>query len=317
MKKAIMIGLILALLVVSSCNKQNNTPTHTPFVGGTKAVDMSFVDGAPPDEIFAGAQGFSIMVQLKNVGESPANGFIELIGLSPKDIGLQSSGDLKKSFTLRGSSKTGDNVLEGETRTIGWSNLRFSKNFAISGSMNLNFQVKSCYTYNTTAVVMACISNDPYDTSTDKVCKVNEAKQVSNSGAPVKVVEAKEVSSGENNGEYSYLLTLKIKNVGSGKVFDVNDEECDWGVSGFDKQNKVRVSIKPNSQGVKVECFNNGDNTVLLSKGSSNAGEEATLMCTIKANTTTTFVAPIQIDLSYKYSNLISKTVAISATPGK
>ncbi len=314
MRKELFLIIILGLtLFLSSCNQQQTSQSKT-FVGGTQGVVMSFIDGMPPESIISkGLQPFNVMVNLKNVGEYDATGYIELMGLNPADVNLEKN-DLRKEFKLVGTHLTGAGaVIPGQSKQVGWSNLKYSPAI-ISGSVKQTIKVKSCYNYGTIAIVNTCISDDQSDTSGSSSCKVNELKQVSNSGAPVQVVEAQESSGGNDNGIYTYFITLKIKNLGQGQVFDPSVDYCDWSNKGLSDMDKVFVSVKPLSKDVKVECFDNKNEGIVYLAGSGDNAKTGEFMCTMTYNDVVgSFTVPLQINLTYKYSEIISKDIEIKA----
>jgi len=71
MKKMLIIGIILtSLLLLTGCGEggdQQVGPSSTPFVGGTTALSMVFMEGAPPERIFDnGNGGFAISIRVEN-----------------------------------------------------------------------------------------------------------------------------------------------------------------------------------------------------------------------------------------------------------
>src|SRR3989338_8135849 len=93
--------LIVSLLLLSGCATapvEEQLLDVTPFVGGSTALAMSFLEGAPPEEIFDnGNFPFSIVIKLENLGEddvNPEDGYIEILGINPVDFGLRGQEDL-------------------------------------------------------------------------------------------------------------------------------------------------------------------------------------------------------------------------------
>ncbi|MCD6590177.1 hypothetical protein J7K74_03265 [Candidatus Woesearchaeota archaeon] len=320
-KNTILGVLIVGLFLFTSCAQQQTTTTGKTFIGGTQGLAVEFLQGAPPDNILSGGQlPFSILVKIENKGEYPASGYIKLGGIDPSSLGLEEK-DLEIQFNALKEVKLSSTgaIMPGGITQIGWQGLTYNQAIP-SGTMNVPITVTSCYDYGTRAIVLACISDDPYDTSNTASCKVNEEKQVSSSGAPVQVVSAQEMAGGMQNDQYTYFLTFEIRNMGMGTVFDKNIKECDTTTKGLKDMNKVKVIVQPLSKGVEVKCFNednpgeSSNGIVILTQGQE-GGESATVMCQLTAKPSGSYQVPVEITLEYKYSEQITKNVLIGANP--
>ncbi len=309
--------LFLALLAISlvflvSCGN-NQTTQQKGFAGGTTGLEFDFMVGQPPDQVYTGTP-FNVMIQINNKGESPANGYVLLEGLPPNILG-----NSQKDFSnLEGTKVIGTSIIPGQTTSLIWDNLQIS---SIGASTDLPLQATICYNYATKAASQLCVSPDQYDTETSKPCLVNTEKVVQNSGAPVHITSLSEAPGGTTDNNQRYMITFTITNVGKGKVFSKEVDKCNWAIQSSMDWNKVHVKVELPQQGPqqgreKIKCMGSSnynkiwEGDVILT--GEQGKEEATVTCEmITPKGDVTYSIPLNIELTYKYSEKIQKTISV------
>ncbi len=76
---------------MTGCQTTTTTTTSvTPFIGGSSGLKLSFVESAPPDQVYdMGNSAFAIGLKIDNVGEyslEPNEGYVEIIVINPHDF---------------------------------------------------------------------------------------------------------------------------------------------------------------------------------------------------------------------------------------
>ncbi|PIN81392.1 hypothetical protein COV13_01405 [Candidatus Woesearchaeota archaeon CG10_big_fil_rev_8_21_14_0_10_32_9] len=80
---------------------------------------------------------------------------------------------------------------------------------------NVPYQIKTCYAYTTFVSPMLCIDPDPFSDE-DKVCRAETYTWGGSQGGPVAVTRLEQTNTGRE-----MILDFTIRNVGSGRVWDV------------------------------------------------------------------------------------------------
>lgn len=240
------IVMIISFLFIVGCevdtssNSDTSTPPQSAFIGdGSDSFSLSFVDGAPPQEVFdANKFPFSVNVQVENLGEwdilDPTKFSLELSGIDPTvfndpNLVLESSQALiGKKRDLSGT------IIDGSITNFVYPG--FSYTPELQGNAQFVIKADACFNYGTKAVVTnMCVKRNLLDTLDNSVCTVNEEKSVESSIAPVKIVDFKESALADN----MVSLTFAIEHSGSGNLY-LKDSGCD---SSIQKKNVVYFSI--------------------------------------------------------------------------
>lgn len=318
MKKLIV--FIFLLLFVVGCGKNESGdvigPKETPFVGGKTGVVMSFMEGAPPDEIFDDQQyPFSIVLKLENKGEhdiSAGDGYVKIVGINPIDFG-KTDADLKQDLPedIKGTRKNSEgDVVNGDTRTIEFNELNYIPD--VTGNFDgPRIRTELCYDYKTKTSTQICVKGDLlHDSETKEICSVSEDKTTYNSGGPVHITEFKEAPLGSDKIQVSF----KVEHVG-----DVNDRifkketECNYKVTNIDK-NKVWVEVTSDINGNKASCSGLQEPNADNSAGYVTLWDmkPRTVVCSIDvSNIDGVFEELFTVDLDYRYMQFIEKTILV------
>lgn len=317
----ILVSLSLLMLLVS-CGQQKQTnvgPSATPFIGGTNALSASFIPGAPPDYIFdKGGYPFGISIHLENLGESdvgPGDGYVEIVGINPKDFGLATQADLRKEFTdvLTGAKKNfaGDVIEGGRTITSFGETTPLNYQPDITGNFGMTLRANLCYNYKTIASSQLCVKRDLLtNIQTKEICDVAGDKLVVNSGAPVQVISMGQSPIGNSKIQINFI----VAHVGAqNDRFFKKDAECDDKTTNLNKD-KVYVNIVSDINGKKAKCsglqeVNADGNAGFITLFN---GAPRNVVCTFDVSGID-FVAqiPLLVELEYRYFQFIETPVII------
>jgi hypothetical protein len=301
--KICLIISVIALFLLAGCQQKTEDTGLKTFIGGTNGLLMSLEPDFPPAEVFDSSNSpFDVDVRLVNDGEHSVNGSnveVRLIGLYPPDFG-KADADLVKqgSETVYAKTKSSEGqVIDGGISHVIFNGLAYKP--VLKGNELNNYRVDLCYNYGTEAVTQICVLKDILRTTESAICKINEEKQVRNSGAPVQVTKVVESRSGASD----IGLTIDVANLGTGDVFQ-KIKKCDE--SQIKDKNKVWIEVNtglnvtPECSGLKDES----GNAVRTNKGYVSldpATKTGRINCIQKAQTGQDFVKTINFVLDYDY----------------
>lgn len=311
MKKMFIIAAILSVMVFifSGCDGgDTGVTTVDPFIGGTDSISVSFSEGYPPSEVYAGSNyPFSLVLRVKNEGEYDIlkDDFkLKIEGFRPESFGVTPSFlTSSANFDLQAKSKDAEGVIIDSTEDfIEFANLAYQEDLEVS-IPNMPVQVHACYLYGTKAVSQLCIKKDPTKDDENDVCKVNDVKPLYTSSAPVQIQNLKE----SPRGLGTIAFTFDIVHNGAGSVFsrksDCSDERSD--------ENKVWVEVDADLAGLTCAGLTGGTS---LTTGFVSLGETSkrTISCSLDVSgTSTDFVEQIGINLEYDYQQILSTSMTI------
>jgi hypothetical protein len=305
-KKIIALILVISVLFLSGCKQETGTGTlqKDPFIGGTAGLLISFQKDAPPAEVFDSKNyPFDVEVKLKNEGETEVkkeNVFVKLKGVDPAEFGLSPSDFTKSpSEDLTATKKDAQGtVIEGATTYVTFSNFNYQGK--VVGNTQFPIWAEACYVYGTTAQAELCVKENLLSMD-DKICKVNEKKKIFNSGAPVQISEFEESARGKN----TLAFTFKIEHTVKGNVY-TKGTKCDS--TSRVNENKVWINVDTGIPGTDCPGLSEGTGTsgyVILYEG------ERIIRCSQPVSTTTDYMKPIKIELTYDYLDDISTNVIV------
>jgi len=324
-KKITLPFLVAFLIVLASCTSGSNQQPIgvSPFLGGTKALTLEFGEATLSEIYDNGRQDFSIPLKITNVGEytiKAASGDdffrLKLIGFNANEIGATPSDlviDVHEDIPGRQLTTSGEEVVSPPFIEE-FGPFRYLPDLA--GSQEINYQVLACYNYETTATTQICIAGDPVQNQVDPnpVCRVNEAKEVFNSGAPVQITELSEGAGPDNK----FYLDMKIGVVDPSPdlmIFKDNDNSCDFSTLNYENQNVVYVEVMPSENtNLEVRCrFRDGESDSGYVKLLSRTGPTH-LICKVIANgldPTEIYQTTFKIRLRYVVGEKIENSMRI------
>lgn len=285
--------LFIGLVFTSGCVKKSEekeAPTKM-FVGGSKGLVLSFLAGAPPDEVFENSS-FSIGVKLNNQGEytipaSKAN--VTLGGISTTLYKITNASRTNQA------NLTGRQLIGGEKIPGAFEILTYNATAPdYPGNTEVTLAASVCYPYESLGVITACIKENLFTQTTGapEICKVSGDKTVYNRGAPVQVSSVKEVPYKDKIG-----FNVKIKNKGSGYVYGENSN-C--------SKNGNYVSVSASLSNIDVTC---NPSEVLLTDGTGSTFCSADI-----SGVSGDYEDLLQITLKYDYRDRITKKIKILNT---
>lgn len=307
----IMFCTMLAL-ILAGCGG-TSTSGNNPFVGGDKAIEMSFVSGSPPTEILDNGQyGFDIGLEIKNVGEYDLqinDGYIEIEGISPDEYGV-SSADLKQSFDseILSRKKVGG-LPEGGLYYLNFGGLEYQPD--IAGDIDSTvIRAVACYDYVTKVTSNICVKRENLDYVTQNdVCQVSGDKFFANSGGPIQVTKVQTNPEGKN--KIQVLFEISSKGQANDKFFK-DGSDCDRRVNNPNRY-LVKVNVKPlvngqlNAQCTGLQSGSGSAGYVLLPEG-----QPRQVRCSFDTSSVNNdFETPLNIELEYRYMQFIETPIKI------
>lgn len=293
------IPLLVLILFVSGCSAMNSfgdlfkklpgVTTITPsgggksYVGGTKSININMLQPAETGKISREVP-LRVSVNVKNEGESPAEGQICVTGLNPTVFDESKSCECQE-FSLKGKVRLEDETTEGEeiTRNFDEGQPKIDE-FTVN-----DFSVTAIarYDYKTFASVEGCIRKDIL---TSKDCKPRQdAKLIGVSSAPMQINSVVQELLLTSEDEYTMTLFIEVAHKGSGQFFDasLNKDACST-----DESINKKVDVKLVNAPGRTTC-----SPLTIKKKE----EKATTTCTITGVQARDYKPLMNIELSYAY----------------
>ena len=251
-KNALLKSLVILLVLIAGCQGEGEEQPvggGRTFVGGNSGLSMDFIENSPPREIFDGNQfPFQVLVLYENVGESnipERKARFTLSGIYHEDFGVD-KGALEQFNTvyISGVQKDPDgNKIRGGVHQQKFpvgiiDDFSFSQD--ITGNQEFPLRLDACYEYSTTAISSICIRENIAQPG-EGVCRITGTRDVSNSGAPVRVASVKESVGGID----SVLINFRVEKSGNGEIEiylpgGTGGPDCP---SEYNKRNRVHVTV--------------------------------------------------------------------------
>jgi len=319
MRKTILIICLAFMLVfVVGCNQggdANQGAAGSKFVGNKDGLTLAFAQGSLPPKVLDKGQPFGITVILANVGDKAidngADATVKITGIDPVDFGVSAADMTQDSPNpLRAAQKDlQGNIIQGETISLdfpkGGSSFTHQKD--IAGSVTYNVRADVCFKYGTVANTKICVLEDLLGTKggQGKLCNVNEAKTLDNSGGPVQVASFTESVSSANKVSF----VMKITHSGTGTVHEASSE-CN---KDFQKKDKVHVKIDTGiSDGLTCSGLQNGAASGSVFEGDTQLlNGEREIRCTQNINSPSDLEKLVTIDLTYDYDKYIEQKLEV------
>lgn len=234
--KLYILVVILMTLFLYACTGggQQTTDLSKPFVGGSTALRLTFVENAPPAQVSdidsqtpPNKFPFDVSVQVENLGEhtiinteNNPRMWVELSGLDATDFGLQASpgedtASLKKDFDEHFQGVRRDpqgNKIEGALTHFSWEFEGYQQR--LNGNL-LDIPVRAdlCYQYEQRVSGRYCLSTNTQDRD-EGVCEPNGNKEVYTSAGPLTITSLEQSASGRT----STIVSFDIKHNGNGII---------------------------------------------------------------------------------------------------
>lgn len=231
MKYALPALLALSLLVASCGPGNQQTSISDPFIGGDMGLQISFMQGAPPSEIFDGGQyPFSVNVLVENLGEADVGpdsvlgatgdntfALVSLIGFNPAQFNFPETDKtfVQEDINVIGARRNFDGtIIPGDTNIVQFEGFNYLPDE--QGNSEIRIRANICYDYRTRSSTRVCIKDNILENIQDNsICVLTGPKDVKNSGSPVHVTKVNQNPLGRDKIQ----VTFTIENVGLGRVF--------------------------------------------------------------------------------------------------
>ncbi|MEK6936557.1 MAG: hypothetical protein AABW58_00635 [Nanoarchaeota archaeon] len=309
-KKSVLILVVLLSLFIVGCQtntKKDKTASLGIFIGGSDALDFSFIESQPPNKVLDNLQEpFFIGLRLQNKGEYeiPSNKIIaSLSGINQEAFSL-SSLNTKLKIPLEGKAKSGDQIIESSPEELLFDQLNYKHD--LNADFPTSLRVDVCYEYKTKSVSKVCLKKKAVEKTLEDKCNVlSDSVATETSSAPVQIKDVKQRSSAAQE----IKLTFKIVNVGKGDIYPPStfSEKC-TDVSA--EKNKIQVLVTSPSSKVNIKCSQLQDSNKGITKL---ALGEKTISCDIPTSDLqeTAFEEPVSIELFYFYKGSIEKQITV------
>ncbi|HLP79933.1 MAG TPA: hypothetical protein VK158_04825 [Acidobacteriota bacterium] len=303
----------ILLLALTACTSgQQGGDVTSPFIGGTNALEMSFITGAPPAEIYDNKDSkFAISLQLRNSGEADIDtndGYVQITGISPNEFGL-SYADLKQNMpAIKGAKKSSNGqVTQGRLDVITFDGLSYQQNI-VGNIGSSKVRAIACYNYKTRASADVCVKESSVDElDRNSVCTLAGSKNFANSGGPLQIVSATQNPVGGQKVQMTFEIASKA---GSSDLFMRKDTECNDQTNNPDMY-KVWVNVLPiNNNAVSANCnqFGGGSSGYITLYN----GQPQPLICDFTIGSVTSdFVTRVNVELEYRMMQFIEKPILI------
>ncbi|MCB0370266.1 MAG: hypothetical protein KDD45_12795, partial [Bdellovibrionales bacterium] len=320
-QKKIIISLIaVIMLIFASCSSSNsnvrkNSFELTTFNGGDDGLTFEFLAEAPPSKVRdQGLQPFQVMFSVKNNGEFdiPENrAYVSLSGIRPQDLGLTETS--KVIPALNGYKKQGDNVIEGRTQQIIFSNLRYLESVR-SGSIPITLYANVCYPYETKAFTLVCINGNTIPSLDEKtrICDLDSDRDYANSGAPIHIEDVSQYSAGSSSIGVRFTIvhtpTSTVSNVYQSNSIDSN---CNINGNSLGSteallaRDKIRYVVETGLPG--LNCGGTGTNTETVQL----INNRYTVTCEQSTAGEGEYEKPVSITLNYDYVDKINTQILV------
>ena len=233
--------IVIALVFLSGCTGDESTTT-TP-VSSYEGMSTSAYAGSFPSSVYEG-ELIPMQFLVENKGDYNVDSgdyFLKIKGINPTVLGLDKN-DLQKfsSEDMDAISSFGDETIVNGQEVITVSASACYNN-DLENDLTLSVHAKSCYIYGTTASAPVCFVK--ISGTGEGICSPSGFKTVTNTIAPVAVIEFAQSPAGENNGNPRYRFRVKVQNMGPGTVFDKNIKD-DFGQINLGSCDDISASDK-------------------------------------------------------------------------
>ena len=314
MKKARLMAILVALIVISGCAQMpgRRKEPEPAYRQGSQGIVMRFLPNYPRSPMYDD-QPFDVLLEVRNMGSYDV-GFpgdkIYLSGFDNKII----TGIPQMGAQIPKMEGIGPYNPEGGFDTVEFKGTIYPLKLKNIDKYPATILATACYGYKTIASNNICIDPDPYGaTSERKVC-VPSAVSFGTQGAPVAVTSV-DVDAAPRVTRFK----IQISNAGGGTVLKYGPDylaRCSpYHTRGleFNEVDSVRLSkVEVAGKVITPSCKPvDNDGSVRLING------QATVFCELVGlGSGPAYQTPLTVELDYSYRSTISKSVEIVQIPG-
>lgn len=301
---AIVLVVCALAFFFAGCNDTKSTG-KSPFVGGTVGLEMKFVEGEPPAEVYDNSTTpFQVNVRVENKGEFLAkkeNVKLSISGIDPNEfytpifVRLPDQ-DIEPAYL----DSSGKQVAGGIVYVV-FPGFNFSG--IVAGRETRTIRAESCYQYQTSGQASVCIRKDPQATA-ETVCKVNEAKTTYSSGSPVQIETIQEEAAGSDSIRFFFDVVHKgtgaITVLGSGCSNKVSDKDRIW------------IEVTLGEYTPKISCTGITGGTANTGYARLDSAGKANVRCKVlTSEAASDFEKTVSIKASFEYKEHVDQTLTI------
>jgi len=304
------VGALFLLLFATGCPgpEEPTTTIGKAFVGGSQGLEITFLTGLPPSDVFDTDNPFQVGLKIENKGEFSIDNKndiqITITGINPEDFGVTSaqlsdaSPDPLQGRRLDGAG----NVIQGDFTTVEFPEMQYVN--TISGSIPFTIRANVCYEYGTKAQGKLCIAEDLRGiTGEPSICDPNRVIPAENSGAPIQITNFRQNVAGPN--KVDFFFTIRKTSGVTDSLFK-KGSSCD--------------PLLANRDVVWVDVSETGLGTLTCSglrEGTTTTGfvtlfnNEREIRCSQVVDDPADLEKVIDIELTYAYKEFIDRTLNV------
>ncbi len=316
MKKAVIMGIVLVVLIISGCQGMTlpggQKEPVTGYKTGTQGLVMNFMPNFPRARMYDG-EDFNALLEIKNRGANEVGYGGDRIYLSGFDTGIITN------IPVSGEPIPQIEGINQFNTQGGYDTVEFKGNlYPLSGknidSYPATILATACYGYKTLGSENICIDPNPFSPTTAKKVCTPTAVSFGSQGAPIAVTSV-EVDPTPRVTRFK----IHISNAGGGTVYKPGADylaKCSpyhtTGLAFPSEVDMVRLSkVEVAGKVITPSCkpLDNEGHVRLISG-------QATVFCEIGGlGTGPTYTTPMTVELDYGYRSTISKSVVVLQTP--
>ena len=336
--------LLFAALLVSACGTGGEeTPAAVTGgkVPGTDSVVATFLNNAPPREIFydsGASDGFQVILKLENLGEYTIPGEklkVKLSGFHKEsftdkddklELSLAEAQDGDETISLSRTRNINGQIIKGIAQEItfpqtdggreGSGDFVYKGALAGGGVQKYPIKAEICYPYQTEVSTSICLVEDSLAYEKEHSCDPDGSREIQNDAAPVKVTSLTQSVGGKDKT----VLNFEISKVGPGDIYlpgSEDENQCGL-VNGTLKNVKFKNKIKVNvNTGVEdLKCSGLSKKKTGTAPGIQEGqitlrGGKAVISCTQKMPTGSDGFKSISLTLDYQVKKTASTQITI------
>jgi hypothetical protein len=313
MKSKLLIGLMVFLLIFAAgCKKQEQTTAGKAFLGGTQGLQISFLSGLPPADVFDKDNPFQVGVKIENKGEfdieTASDIDVSVTGINPQDFGVTASQLMLNSpEPIKGVKIDGSgNVIAGDFVTLEFPEMNYERE--VSGTVPFTVRANVCYEYGTKAQGKLCVRKDLRGVTGEAgVCDPLRQVPAENSGAPIQITNIRQTVSGSNKIDFFFT----IRNMGAaGDSLHKSGSSCDTAVANRDV---VYIEVADTGLG-ELTCSGLRDGTTGTSGYVTLFNNEREVRCSQTLDAPEDFEKVVEINLRYSYKQYVDTQLNVKHT---
>ena len=301
---------VFLLFVLVGCAGQEAQVTEKAFVGGTQGLEITFLPGRPPQDVFDDPSfKFQIGAKLENKGEWDilnANDIeVSVTGINPSSFNVQPSSLIKKADDPLNGVKinaAGD-IVKGDITNVEFPEMNYVT--PVSGTLTFSVLANVCYEYGTKLQGKLCVRKDLRRLTTqDGLCNPDRNIPFETSGAPIQITNVKQSVSGTDKIDIAFTIR---KSGASTDSLHKAGTTCDS--VQLSNRDVVYVNVKDTGLG-EMKCSG-------LSGGTATAGYvtlfngEREMRCSQTISSPIDFETPFNIELKYGYKQFVETKINV------